>query len=1483
MATENRNQNILVNLFHKGMNTDTAINMLDQEHYIYGQNIRITQTTPLGAVIDVNRTKGCVTPVPKGIKYEGELQDLPQLANGELPYTIMATASIDDIGAVIIKDNNNKHWYVYRVEKNSGGGLLYTFIFTADDAITDKKTFSVVMSQELQDVIKLYIATDQGIAQFNISSNDDEYNQSLTSVDQAISNRLWPYNKPIIEKKTAGTLPVGQVQWVYRLYKNHGVFSKLSATTNKIQVFSANRAEAKGNEQASIDDEGKLSTSSTGIGFMLKFNLGDFSNIYDHVQLFRIQYYTQDLIKVFLVSQTQVSKDQDYVRILDDGIEPLQEYTLEEFSALEGLDIVADSIDTASQYMFAGNIEDRSSLKAFNDSKALASHTCSVSTDGKVHLMDDNYDTQNELKKSFSELSAFDTRFYNKGHRVNDIFESELGNDSCPSKYHPDEVDNNIIGGKSIGQNDVTVSWKLVYASIKLHDDARHGNPTPKVTDNASYDICYLSDDPSKRNIPATQLSSYLTQHGILCLPELYHYGDQITSSMFRSLRRGETYRYGIIYYNKYGQRSDVQWIDDIKVPSNCTFEATSFTEDRTKGINDWNQTSTAHPIGIEFSVSSTNSDIVRYQIVRCAHTKEFSKQLYQVVQNAPIRTSYSKDQQFPWSPHAFLQDFKQSYYSGYKENQLTCTSGIYDNEHPYDSVYLKVLQGPDINYQRQTTLQRLKSSNILFRPVRRLYSVYKTSEASVPEPNGHPWLQLHYNRHDYQNWCQWNNSRHDYSVKVPNEDHNTPWIGGAVGMCWPDSEKNARYVALHYYASDELSYDYTKNSHPILQFEDVKNPNWEDNFVDVETGGQDGHLKGQPHSAAEQYKGFTSTLFGQTYDNWMCYSMYNMRPGLDGSTDDYMLEYEREEEKEQWMRCPAYLIKGFQWEWKSRMIGHAWSGPGPVALLAAFAKEGDEPYWGPWGGPDENSGDNPLSCDASQYGGTDHFVFDRPFITTTIALEQNGSTYQGTSRNELQYDTYYGFGNYGEVNHGETNGANLIVFDGDTYITPAEIQTAYKTWNKISSCTYGILSTSVINYVPLESEINSTLDYGENFKNTQNQNVQLEPCDIEGVGSQARPQFQYNMVMSYNNYSAMSFTAQTLEDVDENYPQRIFFSEQKENGEAIDNWGLFKTVNYVDANTRYGQITNLLTSKETLYFWQPSAFGKLSVNERSLITDENSNKIQLGTGGVLQRTDYLDTDSGMKYDERAAINVGDSIYWIDSIRRSVMKYQGNDVLSCGVHTATQNLLNWKFDQSNIPYISYDTQNDEVLCKCLTDGNQVVYVHNLNLATSEYTREYQATISLHSILYGLNMHDNTMQDTQYNFLTHQNIDGENGCGMMDNMILKFVLNTNPETVKVFDDQKIVIVNDDISNDRMNDQLLAMTVTYLTDIHGPQSATGIRMSYREGEFKYAIPRWGEQNYGNRFRGKWMSQEMSIPQPTSDMAISQILTKVRTSYS
>ena len=84
-------------------------------------------------------------------------------------------------------------------------------------------------------------------------------------------------------KKVGGSLPVGQVQWVYRLYKNHGAFSKLSTTTPKIQIFSESRFEELGNACPTQDDDGKWSDTNSGVGYRIRIPIGDFKDTYDHV------------------------------------------------------------------------------------------------------------------------------------------------------------------------------------------------------------------------------------------------------------------------------------------------------------------------------------------------------------------------------------------------------------------------------------------------------------------------------------------------------------------------------------------------------------------------------------------------------------------------------------------------------------------------------------------------------------------------------------------------------------------------------------------------------------------------------------------------------------------------------------------------------------------------------------------------------------------------------------------------------------------------------------------------------------------------------------------------------------------------------------------------------------------------------------------------------------------------------------------------
>jgi hypothetical protein len=113
------------------------------------------------------------------------------------------------------------------------------------------------------------------------------------------------------------------------------------------------------------------------------------------------------------------------------------------------------------------------------------------------------------------------------------------------------------------------------------------------------------------------------------------------------------------------------------------------------------------------------------------------------------------------------------------------------------------------------------------------------------------------------------------------------------------------------------------------------------------------------------------------------------------------------------------------------------------------------------------------------------------------------------------------------------------------------------------------------------------------------------------------------------------------------------------------------------------------MTVNDILYFWQNTAFGKLSVNERSLVVDENSNTIQLGQGGVLQRTDYISTKYGMRPEDYSAIEAEGGVYWIDILNKAIVAYLQGRVINYGEYTNVQNIINNQISE-DIPQIDYD-------------------------------------------------------------------------------------------------------------------------------------------------------------------------------------------------
>ena len=116
------------------------------------------------------------------------------------------------------------------------------------------------------------------------------------------------------------------------------------------------------------------------------------------------------------------------------------------------------------------------------------------------------------------------------------------------------------------------------------------------------------------------------------------------------------------------------------------------------------------------------------------------------------------------------------------------------------------------------------------------------------------------------------------------------------------------------------------------------------------------------------------------------------------------------------------------------------------------------------------------------------------------------------------------------------------------------------------------------------------------------------------------------------------------------NYDTRVHYSNRKINNEAIDNWSSTMPLNFIDVDSRYGEITDLKLFKDKLIYWQKHAIGVLSVNERMLVTTEDDNKLALGYGGILDRYDYISTIYGMNNNERCCIDSDSTLYWWDSL-----------------------------------------------------------------------------------------------------------------------------------------------------------------------------------------------------------------------------------------
>lgn len=503
----------------------------------------------------------------------------------------------------------------------------------------------------------------------------------------------------------------------------------------------------------------------------------------------------------------------------------------------------------------------------------------------------------------------------------------------------------------------------------------------------------------------------------------------------------------------------------------------------------------------------------------------------------------------------------------------------------------------------------------------------------------------------------------------------------------------------------------------------------------------------------------------------------------------------------------------------------------------------------------------------------------------TVVNAKKSIIPYNGNTYSSRTTSVYIPVGVYGDK---ENN--TVYAFGGDTYIGILDYpsQMIFQRNEATGGNAWSDKKRYFGAYIPLESTINLKLSMGEmtnrtysSALNTVDSYMQIEPVQLGTYHSQSKPYYLYNDAYS-SQPDGKQFNAEGLySEANIKSSNRVYVSQAKTINENVDSWSIFKPADFIDLDYQYGEITNIRGIFNRLYFWQNNAFGVLSVNERSLIQDNNVGQLVLGTGGILDRYDYLSTLNGSNViNDRSIVNSSNSIYWYDSNKNEICKSTGGGISIISKDCNVQSYMNTMYNQKTKGANSlYDKKYDEVWFRLY--NKSLIYNEKLNAFTSLYTFDPDFTLPLT---------DKVVTTKNNEFYIINSLDIE-GFGDIDKDIrLRLIVNKDPQYTKVFDN--IILQGDfiDPNNKILTNDIL--TSLQLSTKHQTSTKEGkdLLFDYREDSYRLPVPRQDQfeeednMSFPARMRGKYMicdykfksdkDYSFQIPQITTTYRYSRI---------
>lgn len=308
-------------------------------------------------------------------------------------------------------------------------------------------------------------------------------------------------------------------------------------------------------------------------------------------------------------------------------------------------------------------------------------------------------------------------------------------------------------------------------------------------------------------------------------------------------------------------------------------------------------------------------------------------------------------------------------------------------------------------------------------------------------------------------------------------------------------------------------------------------------------------------------------------------------------------------------------------------------------------------------------------------------------------------------------------------------------VFGGDIFLTMftaqtglVEFHTGFYGSNKYRQ------DNSTTEVYPIESSLNLELAYGSTLRTgvtysfgSQNTTLLRQETDNSSTtyGKTDDFMYAYNPLYSRENQD-VTFFVEPIDSRDCKVNDvRAYLSNVKINDELTDSWTKYGANNYYDIDD-YGPINKILNYKDTVYFFQDRGFGAYAINRAAITTSTDGVPTQLGTGLGFGKHQYISKTHGSIH--QWAVKATDTgIYFFDAINRKIFMFASTGYQSQnaplseikGIHSWLQKLPDAVFyrkldiGEGDNPIlkkgatIGRDTINDEVIFTFLGSGGAV--------------------------------------------------------------------------------------------------------------------------------------------------------------------------------